>query len=110
MFLFLISLIWLLGIVFITTLLFPGMVTPLSDKEWYLDVLMAMVVIAAGIFSITTLMVEAYETERRSKEALLEEMEALAALSCDFIQGYYYSKPLPPEEFVRFLQTRNRAA
>ena len=39
-----------------------------------------------------------------------EEMEALAALSCDFIQGYYYSKPLPPEEFVRFLQTRNRAA
>ena len=76
--LFLISLIWLLGIVFITTLLFPGMVTPLSDKEWYLDVLMAMVVIAAGIFSITTLMVEAYETERKSKEALLEEMEALA--------------------------------
>jgi EAL domain-containing protein (putative c-di-GMP-specific phosphodiesterase class I) len=39
-----------------------------------------------------------------------EEMEALAAMSCDFIQGYYYSRPLPPDEFVRFLQTHNRAA
>jgi EAL domain-containing protein (putative c-di-GMP-specific phosphodiesterase class I) len=39
-----------------------------------------------------------------------EEMEALAAMSCDFIQGYYYSRPLPTDEFVRFLQTHNRAA
>ncbi|MBR2798074.1 MAG: EAL domain-containing protein [Clostridia bacterium] len=39
-----------------------------------------------------------------------DEMEALAAMSCDFIQGYYYSKPLPPDDFVRFLQARNRAA
>ena len=39
-----------------------------------------------------------------------DEMEALAAMSCDFIQGYYYSKPLPPEEFVRFVGEHNRAA
>ena len=32
------------------------------------------------------------------------------AMSCDFIQGYYYSKPLPPEEFVRFVGEHNRAA
>ena len=32
-----------------------------------------------------------------------EEIEALAAMSCEYIQGFYYSKPLPEREFVRFL-------
>ena len=28
-----------------------------------------------------------------------EQMELLKKLGCDIIQGYYFSKPLPPEEF-----------
>jgi len=34
---------------------------------------------------------------------LKEEVEILTALDCDFIQGYYYSKPLPPEALVNYL-------
>ena len=29
-----------------------------------------------------------------------EQMELLKKLGCDIIQGYYFSKPLPPEEFA----------
>ena len=39
-----------------------------------------------------------------------DEMEALAAMSCDFIQGYYYSRPLSAEDFIKFLEKHNRAA
>lgn len=28
-------------------------------------------------------------------------------LSCDYIQGFYYSKPLPSEEFVKFIKEHN---
>ena len=31
-------------------------------------------------------------------------VEQFAALSCDFIQGYYFSKPVPEEEFVKFIR------
>lgn len=30
--------------------------------------------------------------------------EMLAALSCDSVQGYYISRPMPPEEFTHWLQ------
>ena len=30
-----------------------------------------------------------------------EMMEALADIGCDILQGYYFSKPLPPGEFVK---------
>ena len=33
----------------------------------------------------------------------VEQVAALKVLGCDYIQGYYYSKPLPPEEFERYL-------
>ena len=32
-----------------------------------------------------------------------EQMFALKAMGCDIVQGFYFSKPLPPEEFERFL-------
>ena len=48
------------------------------------------------------LVVEGVETQ--------DEMEALAAMSCDFIQGYYYSKPLSADAFVQFIETHNKAA
>ena len=35
-----------------------------------------------------------------------EQMMVLKALGCDLIQGYYFSKPVPPEDFDRFLIER----
>lgn len=40
--------------------------------------------------------VEGVETE--------EQVSFLRQSGCDYIQGYYYSKPLPEEEFVEFLE------
>ncbi len=31
-----------------------------------------------------------------------EQVAVLGALGCDFIQGYYFSRPVPPEEFEKF--------
>lgn len=33
-----------------------------------------------------------------------ETLDVLESLSCDHIQGYYFSKPLPEEDFVAFLR------
>jgi diguanylate cyclase (GGDEF)-like protein len=33
-----------------------------------------------------------------------EQLSTLRALGCDLVQGYYFSKPVPPEEFERFFQ------
>ena len=32
-----------------------------------------------------------------------EMAEAMAGIHCDYLQGYYYSKPLPMEDFVRYI-------
>ncbi len=34
----------------------------------------------------------------------LEQMQCLKAIGCDYGQGYYWSKPLPADEFEAFLQ------
>ena len=33
-----------------------------------------------------------------------EAVEALKRMDCNYIQGYYYAKPLPGEEFIRYLE------
>ena len=33
-----------------------------------------------------------------------EQMELLKELGCDIIQGYYFSKPLPPDEFEKLIR------
>ncbi|HWL12077.1 MAG TPA: GGDEF domain-containing phosphodiesterase, partial [Ureibacillus sp.] len=33
-----------------------------------------------------------------------QQLNQLATMGCDFIQGYYYSKPVPLEELIEFLQ------
>ena len=45
------------------------------------------------------LVVEGVETK--------EVLTALEQLSCDYIQGYYFSRPLPEEDFITFLRARN---
>ena len=32
------------------------------------------------------------------------QVETLRKMGCSIIQGYYFSKPVPPEEFERFIQ------
>lgn len=48
------------------------------------------------------LVVEGVETAKEAK--------ACEDLSCDYIQGFFYARPLPAEEFVRFLREHNKAA
>ena len=43
--------------------------------------------------------VEGVETER--------ERDAVKDLSCDYIQGYFFSRPLPEEDFLRFMKVQN---
>ena len=35
-----------------------------------------------------------------------ETLSALQSLGCDFLQGYYISKPVPPDELIRWLTNR----
>ena len=44
------------------------------------------------------IVVEGVETE--------EMVTLLTEIGCDFLQGYYYSKPVPPEAFITFLTER----
>ena len=39
-----------------------------------------------------------------------EHIEILRRMGGDFLQGYYYSKPLYEENFIRFLDARNNGA
>ena len=34
-----------------------------------------------------------------------EEYKMLKAAGCDIIQGYYFSKPVPPEEYKNFVNS-----
>ena len=46
------------------------------------------------------LVVEGAETE--------EVVDTLKTMNCDYIQGFYFSRPLPAEQFVRFMKEHNR--
>ena len=39
-----------------------------------------------------------------------EHIEIFRRLQGDYLQGYYYSKPLNEENFIRFLDARNNGA
>jgi EAL domain-containing protein (putative c-di-GMP-specific phosphodiesterase class I) len=36
----------------------------------------------------------------------LDQLRQLRALHCDLAQGYYFSRPVPPEELTKLLETR----
>ena len=48
--------------------------------------------------------------KRMNKKILVEGIEDKRALykfieiGCDYIQGYYFSRPLPKQEFLKFLK------
>ena len=35
-------------------------------------------------------------------------VEKLKELSCDYFQGFYYSKPLPEKEFIKLLNEQSK--
>ena len=37
-----------------------------------------------------------------------EQLETLRKMGCEFVQGYYFSKPLPPEEYENFITERKQ--
>ena len=39
-----------------------------------------------------------------------EQMELLKELDCDIIQGYYFSRPVPPDDFAGFLTDSKEGA
>ena len=36
-----------------------------------------------------------------------EQVEGIKALGIDYIQGFYYSKPLSTDDFIRFINEKN---
>ena len=38
-----------------------------------------------------------------------EQMRTLKLLGCDYVQGYYFSRPVPPEEFETFIRSAPKA-
>jgi EAL domain-containing protein (putative c-di-GMP-specific phosphodiesterase class I) len=33
-----------------------------------------------------------------------EQLDLMTQLNCDYIQGYHFSKPLPKDDFVTFIE------
>jgi EAL domain-containing protein (putative c-di-GMP-specific phosphodiesterase class I) len=38
----------------------------------------------------------------------IEQQERLIELGCDEVQGFYYAKPMPEDEFIQFLNNHNQ--
>ena len=36
-------------------------------------------------------------------------VELLKEMNCDYIQGYYFSKPLPVDQFIRYIEEKKQA-
>ena len=59
--------------------------------------MLEVIIELAGYLSVPVI-AEGVETE--------EQLNALKAMGCDLVQGYYFSKPLPAAEYERFLTER----
>jgi len=62
------------------------------------DVRMIEMIIDIADYLNVPVVAEGVETE--------EQYLVLKAMGCDLVQGYYFSKPMPPEDFGRFLAER----
>ncbi|MBQ8973802.1 MAG: EAL domain-containing protein [Clostridia bacterium] len=59
--------------------------------------MLEVIIDIADYLSVPTI-AEGVETE--------EQLNALKAMGCDIVQGYYFSRPVPPEEYERFMVER----
>ena len=46
------------------------------------------------------------ETKTKYSAETAEQWEYLRSLDCDFVQGYYFGKPMPQADFEEFLMTQ----
>ena len=69
--------------------------TAFSEKK---DTRLIEVIIDIADYLAVPVIAEGVETQ--------EQMLALKAMGCDMVQGYYFSKPVPAEEYERFLAER----
>jgi hypothetical protein len=63
------------------------------------DVRMIELIIDIADYLHVPVVAEGVETE--------EQYMVLKAMGCDYVQGYYFSKPVPPEEFDHFISERS---
>jgi glycerol-3-phosphate acyltransferase PlsX len=42
------------------------------------------------------------------KPALKKTLKKFEEMGCDFIQGYYFSRPLPKDQFIAFVKGKNK--
>lgn len=61
-----------------------------SEKEQMIVGSMVTIIHGLGL----EVVIEGVETK--------EQLDSIMKFDCDYIQGYYFSKPLPPDEFVRY--------
>ena len=66
------------------------------------DVRMIELIIDIADYLHVPVVAEGVETE--------EQYLTLKAMGCDLVQGYYFSKPVPPAEFDRFLAERSETS
>ena len=66
------------------------------------DVRMIELIIDIADYLHVSVVAEGVETQ--------EQYLVLKAMGCEYVQGYYFSKPVPPEDFVRFLAERAETA
>ena len=64
------------------------------------DTKLLEVIIDIADYLAVPVIAEGVETE--------EQLNALKAMGCDMVQGYYFSKPVPPEGYERFVAERKR--
>ena len=62
------------------------------------DTRMMEVILEIADYLSVPVIAEGVETE--------EQLYVLRAMGCDFVQGYYFSRPLPPEQYEEFLKKR----
>ena len=64
------------------------------------DVHMLRVIIGIAEYLSVPVVAEGVEEE--------SQLRALKRLNCNLVQGYYFSKPVPPEEFERFIEDEKK--
>ena len=65
------------------------------------DTRMLEVIIEIADYLSVPVIAEGVETE--------DQLNALRAMGCDLVQGYYFSRPVPPEEYEQFVAVRAAA-
>ena len=64
------------------------------------DMRLIEVIIDIADYLSVPVIAEGVETE--------EQLHALRVVGCDIVQGYYFSRPVPPEQYERFIEEKKR--